>query len=127
MIGTEQLVKRIALVGALVAVLGLWALPAVAQEGSVLPTPTEGTGVLPDAPVATPDSSEDFFFLPETTDDDDDDVADEDEDEAVAAGGDDDDLANTGLDLTTGLLAGAGLLAVGGTALVLARRRGADA
>jgi len=125
MIGTEQLVKRIALVGALVAVLGLWALPAVAQEGSVLPTPTEGTGVLPDAPVATPDSSEDTGVLPETTDDDDDDVADE--DEAVAAGGDDDDLANTGLDLTTGLLAGAGLLAVGGTALVLARRRGADA
>ncbi len=122
MIGTEQLVKRIALVGALVAVLGLWALPAMAQEGSVLPTPTEGTGVLPDAPVATPASSEDTGVLPETTDDDDVDV---DDDEAVAAA--DDDLANTGFDLTTGLLAGAGLLAVGGTALVLARRRGADA
>jgi LPXTG-motif cell wall-anchored protein len=121
-IGTEQLVKRIALVGALVAVLGLWALPAMAQEGSVLPTPTEGTGVLPDAPVATPASSEDTGVLPETTDDDDDDV---DDDQAVAAA--DDDLANTGFDLTTGLLAGAGLLAVGGTALVLARRRGADA
>jgi len=124
MIGTEQLVKRIALVGALVAVLGLWALPAMAQEGSVLPTPTEGTGVLPDVPVATPASSEDTGVLPETTDDDDDDV----DDEAVAAAADDDDnLANTGFDLTTGLLAGAGLLAAGGTALVLARRRGADA
>lgn len=110
--------KRMALVGALVAVLALWAVPALAQDGSVLPTPSEDTGVLPSAP----SPSEDTGVLPET-DDDDEDVADD--DEAVAAA--DDDLADTGFDLTTGLLAGAGLLAAGGVALVLARRRGADA
>lgn len=104
--------KRIAVAGILVAVLALFAVPAYAQtSGSVLPTPSEDEGVLPDSP------SEDEGVLPDSPD--------EDEDEAVAA----DEapaLADTGIDTTTALLVGAGLLAVGGVSLVVARRRGSS-
>jgi LPXTG-motif cell wall-anchored protein len=104
-------VKRIVVAGILVAILALFAVPAYAQsEGSVLPTPSEDEGVLPDSP------SEDEGVLPDSPD----------EDEAAAAA-DEAALADTGIDTTTALLVGAGLLAVGGVSLVVARRRGSSA
>jgi LPXTG-motif cell wall-anchored protein len=109
----EQLVKRIAVAGTLVAVLALFAAPAYAQtEGSVLPTPSEDTGVLPSAP--TP--SEDTGVLPDSPD--------EDEDEGnLAQAPRADALADTGFDSTTALVVGGGLLVVGGASLLVARRR----
>jgi len=129
---TEQVVKRIALVGALVAVLALFAGPAGAQEGSVLPTPSEGEGVLPSTPTPTPEA-EGGGVLPDSQEVDDDegggvlpDSQEVDDDEAgvTVPSRVDTGLGGTAADdrgVTAGLVA-AGLLA-GGAALAVARRR----
>jgi LPXTG-motif cell wall-anchored protein len=89
----ESSMKRIAVVGALMFVLMILAVPAFAQVGggSVLP-PQSQTQTLPARVVSSTDTR------------------------APA-------LADTGLSVTNGALLGVGLLAVGGVALVASRRR----
>jgi hypothetical protein len=90
--------KRIAVIGALVLILAMFAGPAFAAErGSVLPGPGPQQ-VLPRSSGSSGSTATQYSTQP---------------------------LADTGLGLTNGALLGIGLLAAGGTALAISRRRAA--